>query len=601
MIRNLIIICLACASMSFAKGTWEEQQAYAEEKTVEHLEACPQVRSDRFVVKTVELPDGQELLLDLRIERPREGGPFPVVFYVHGGGWITGSKSHFAHQSFELAKHGIAGVRLEYRWRSQGAKYPEAISDVMDAIDFIRQRADELNLDFTRVGLAGGSAGGHLSSIAAQLTPECICYDGYNGLFDALERARSHFGGGDYTGTTEEEKKAASAIYNIKHPPPDTLLYHGTEDTTIDIDVARRFAEAVRKRGGNAALLVYEGVGHSFFGKEPYLTATTRALLAHTSFVFGLTDLKPEISDYVPPPKIAQLPSGFSLVDSWKDDAGKRVEFFVNGAVDYASGQRLQWLESYGNYYVVWQSGHYGNIEVLDRGTIRIGKVVYRKDSLNPAVLPVPRETGGKAWLVKRLAEVAKELDTRDLSKVKVVFVGDSITQGWLEKGAAFWQEAYANALNLGVSGDRTEHVLYRLKTKRDGGMGNFDDPKLQPKTIVLMIGTNNLFKQQPDQIIEGIVAVRDRLLELEPQAEIVLCSVLPTSDATRNRDIVVPINLAIQSLENVHWLDLYSLFVDTDGLQRLSFFKDGVHLNEAGYQLWYDSLVLVIEEGDGL
>lgn len=381
MIRSAFLIFFAFVSLSFAKGTWEEQQARAEEISAEYQSKYPNVHSDRIVFKTVELPDGSELDLDFRIVRPKTGGPFPVVFFVHGGAWATGSKAQFTHESYVLADNGIAGVRMEYRWKSQGAKYPEAIGDVMDAIDFVRQRAKELDLDFTRVGLAGGSAGGHLSAIAAQLTPECICYDGFNGLFDAFDRGISHFGGGDYTGTTEKEKKAASAIYNIKQPPPDTFLYHGTEDHTVHIDVARRFAEAIRKKGGNAELLVYEGVGHAFFNKDPYQTATTAALLAHTSYVFGLSEKKPVLSDYALPPKIAKVPNGFTIIGKWKQKGAPSKAFaFKEGfAAVSPSGESLTWTESFGNYYIVWKSGHYNAIEIKEARTIKIGKQVYIK------------------------------------------------------------------------------------------------------------------------------------------------------------------------------------------------------------------------------
>ncbi len=231
------------------------------------------------------------------------------------------------------------------------------------------------------MGLAGGSAGGHLSSIAAQLTPECICYDGYNGLCDAFDRGRSRFGGGDYTGTTEKEKKAASAIYNIKQSPPDTFLYHGTEDTTVDIDVARRFAEAIRAEGGKAELLVYEGVGHAFFNKNPYQAATTAALLAHTSYVFGLTDKKPVLADFALPPKIAQVPSGFSILGQWcQKDAPSKVFEFKDGFVAVSpSNENITWSESFGNYFIVWKSGHHRLIEIIDARSIQIGKQVYAK------------------------------------------------------------------------------------------------------------------------------------------------------------------------------------------------------------------------------
>ncbi|MGE4490461.1 MAG: sugar-binding domain-containing protein, partial [Kiritimatiellales bacterium] len=215
---------------------------------------------------------------------------------------------------------------------------------------------------------------------------------------------------------------------------------------------------------------------------------------------------------------------------------------------------------------------------------------------LNPAVVSVPRETEGKAWLTDRLKQLQAELDSRDLSKVELLFVGDSITQHWLADGRSLWKESFGGApyyaLDLGVAGDRTEHVLYRLQSAGDGGMGNLDSPELKPKTIVLMIGTNNLFQHQPDQIIEGISAVLNRLHELEPQARIILCSVLPTKDNDRNRNRVIPVNRAIQSLENMKWLDLYSAFTDENGEQRAEFFKDGVHLNESGYRIWRDRLI---------
>lgn len=381
MIRNLFIIGLALTGVAFGKGTWEEQQARAEEISAEHQAKYPNLMSEKIIFKTVELPEGGTLELDFRIVRPKEGGPFPVVFYVHGGAWATGSKAQFTHESYVLADKGIAGVRMEYRWKSKGAKYPEAISDVLDAIDFVRQRADEFNLDFSRVGLAGGSAGGHLSSIAAQLTPECICYDGFNGLFDAFDRGSSRFGGGDYTGTTEEEKKAASAMYNIKQPPPDTFLYHGTEDHTVHIDVAERFKKAIREKGGNAELLIYEGVGHAFFNKDPYQKATTAAMLAHTSYVFGLTDKKPVLSDYTLPAKTAKLPDGFTLLGTWrqKDAPSKVYEFKEGFAAVSPSGEKLTWAESFSNYYIIWKSGHHNQIEITDARTIQIGKQVYTK------------------------------------------------------------------------------------------------------------------------------------------------------------------------------------------------------------------------------
>ncbi|VGO21894.1 alpha/beta hydrolase [Pontiella sulfatireligans] len=386
---RIFILVALCAASAFGKGTWEEQQARAEEISAEYQAMNPAVSSERFVFKTVALPDGSKLDLDMRVVRPKQGGPFPVVFFVHGGAWATGSKAQFTHESFVLADQGIAGVRMEYRWKSKGAKYPEAIGDVMDAIDFVRQRAKELNLDFTRVGLAGGSAGGHLSAIAAQLTPECICYDGYNGLFDAYERNGGKFGGGDYTGTTEAEKKKASAIYLIKTPPPDTFLYHGTADTTVVIEQAYRFAEAIRAKGGNAEVLAYEGAGHAFFNKEPYQTASTQALLDHTSYLFGLTDQRPDLSKYKLPPKAnaerkdSPMNAAGFLVGDWRqeDDPGKSFTFNSDYTAVSVAGAKLKWEESDGQLFIIWKSGTLAPIKRLSANRISVGKHTYLRES----------------------------------------------------------------------------------------------------------------------------------------------------------------------------------------------------------------------------
>jgi len=388
--RLLALIGLLLASFtSWGKATWQEQQARAEDISAQYQAKYPQLRSDRIVFKTVTLPDASELELDFRIVRPKTGGPFPVVFFVHGGAWGTGSKAQFTHESYVLADNGIAGVRLEYRWKKHGAKYPQAISDVMDAINFVRQHSSELNIDFTRVGLAGGSAGGHLSSIAAQLTPECISYDGYNGLFDAFERNGGRFGGGDYTGTSEAQKKAASAMYIIKDNPPDTLLYHGTSDTTVVIKQAYRFSDAIRAKGGNADVLAFDGAGHAFFNKAPYQTVTTQALLDHTSFVFGLTNKKPVLFDYtlvskqVDVSKQAVAPAVFQLAGSWQQErnSAKLFEFKTNNLAISPSGVKLKWLISDGNHKLFWKSGNLAKLEIIAVDKIKIGKTVYLKVS----------------------------------------------------------------------------------------------------------------------------------------------------------------------------------------------------------------------------
>lgn len=133
----------------------------------------------------------------------------------------------------------------------------------MDAIEWVRQNAAAYHFDLKRVGLTGGSAGGHLSAIAAQRTPECNVYVGFCGLYDAFNVGDGHFARrAAFVGCTEAERKAASAIYQIKSPPPATILFHGLADPTIDSNQAVRFATALRARGGRVEVQLNPGCGH---------------------------------------------------------------------------------------------------------------------------------------------------------------------------------------------------------------------------------------------------------------------------------------------------------------------------------------------------
>jgi lysophospholipase L1-like esterase len=217
-------------------------------------------------------------------------------------------------------------------------------------------------------------------------------------------------------------------------------------------------------------------------------------------------------------------------------------------------------------------------------------------------------------WQLRQQAINAALQDRAALPAVKLVFLGDSITDFWqLDEnpwirgqrfGLDSWQPAFVSglpenrALNMGISGDRTEHVLYRIQPAAEGGLGQFDPPELDPDFIVLMIGINNSWAQE-DPVVDSVVAGITRVLEAahdrKSEARIVLQSLLPTNDPVRNRDVVVPVNARIDELVKrkpyagyTVFLNLYPLFTDSAGNQKTGFFvTDGVHPNDAGYRAW--------------
>ena len=223
----------------------------------------------------------------------------------------------------------------------------------------------------------------------------------------------------------------------------------------------------------------------------------------------------------------------------------------------------------------------------------------------------------------KRLNEISTRLAHPDsLAAVKLVFLGDSITDFWTMSGNpwfpgqvgghAVWNESFGPAasanlgLNLGISGDRTEHLLYRIQPKSEGGLGQLDRPDLNPELIVLLIGINNSWDAETpagDSVFAGIQAVVAAVHRRKPDALIVLQSLLPTNEPQRNTQLVLPVNAALAAFAAaspqtayVRYLDLYPTFLTAQGQQNPAFFMDGVHPNESGYRAWRDQLLPFLE-----
>lgn len=232
-----------------------------------------------------------------------------------------------------------------------------------------------------------------------------------------------------------------------------------------------------------------------------------------------------------------------------------------------------------------------------------------------PALFVSERPAARVDYWQKRADDIGRQLATREsLKSIRVLFIGDSITDFWhldanpwfpgLYCGRAIWDESFGGAvpaqkaLNLGVSGDRLEHVLHRLLPASQGGQGWLDRRDLQPDKIFVMLGINNSFDTETPataSIYRGVVAVVTRVHERKPKAQIVIQSLLPTDSEAKNRDLVVPVNAMLRSYaaaNGIAFLDLYPSFVDQQGLQRRALFNDGLHPSREGYRIWRDRLV---------
>src|SRR4030081_958508 len=110
--------------------------------------------------------DGVSLLGDLYL--PAGTGPFPALVAVHGGGWQAGARNAFQFFGPWLAQRGYVLFAITYRLAKKGQKmFPQALNDVLAAVQFVRGSAGQIKVDPETVALSGGSGGGRLASLAA--------------------------------------------------------------------------------------------------------------------------------------------------------------------------------------------------------------------------------------------------------------------------------------------------------------------------------------------------------------------------------------------------------------------------------------------------
>lgn len=176
--------------------------------------------------------------------------------------------------------------------------------------------------------------------------------------------------------------------------------------------------------------------------------------------------------------------------------------------------------------------------------------------------------------------------------KAQLVFLGDSITEGWEGGGKEMWAKHYASrqAANFGVSGDRTEHVLWRLDN------GNFDG--LKPKLIVIMIGTNNAGhrKDSAADTAAGIKAILERLKAKCPDSKVLLLAIFPRGEKADDqlRTLNTETNKLIEKYadgKQVVFKDIGSKFLDDKGTLKKEIMPDFLHLTADGYKIWADAI----------
>jgi beta-glucosidase len=203
------------------------------------------------------------------------------------------------------------------------------------------------------------------------------------------------------------------------------------------------------------------------------------------------------------------------------------------------------------------------------------------------------------AWWQTRHEQKLQEIATarKNSPRHEIVFIGDSITQGWEKAGASVWASNYQqyHALNLGFSGDRTETTLWRLLH------GEIDG--IRPKVAVLMLGTNNTGHRQEDPrtTAAGIKCNLDELRRRLPDTRILLLAIFPRdeqADSAQRRlnDQVNAIIAGYADQRHIWFLDINRALLNPDGTLSRAIMPDLLHPNQQGYEIWAKAMAPALQ-----
>lgn len=281
---------------------------------------------------------------------------------------------------------------------------------------------------------------------------------------------------------------------------------------------------------------------------------------------------------------------------------------FVQGATDWTAFEKEvaipEWAAWCNVLLLVEGKGKAWLDEVRDaNGTVDAGKAVSEAQEMTqgPPEKDKPDTAGWgfypqfpTAWQSKHQEYLARTKK----GDIDVLFLGDSITQGWGGEGKAVWEKELAplKAANYGIGGDSTRQVLWRIEH------GELE--ALKPKVVVVKIGTNNLYNDHnggsEEEIAAGVAQVLKKIRAKLPEAKILLLAILPRQNSffcdRINR--INPLLAKLADGKNVCYLDMTDQFLESPGkVKKELYIKDELHLSEKGYQVWAHTMLPVLKE----
>lgn len=215
--------------------------------------------------------------LSADVYMPRGEGPFPAVLLVHGGGWRRRDRSDMARLSERFAARGFVAVNTSYRFAPK-YRFPAQLEDLRQVLRWMHENAAGHRLDPQRIGALGYSAGAHLVTLLATVSPGDELDESSDGR---TLRPRAVVGGGtptdlrkfkggrlvpEFLGATQQENPAvfalASPIVHVTADDPPMFLYHGAWDALVPPSHAIDMKRALDAAGVRSELRIERGLGH---------------------------------------------------------------------------------------------------------------------------------------------------------------------------------------------------------------------------------------------------------------------------------------------------------------------------------------------------
>jgi len=255
------------------------------------------VEKKKLVYKEV---DGIKLEMTIYSPVVKVSTPLPAIVFFFGGGWVSGTPTHFQLQAEYFASRGIVAICPDYRTKNKHNTSPfECVKDARSAMRYIKLNSTRFKINPDKIVAAGGSAGGHLAACTAiinhineegdnlNVSPNPFALVLFNPVVDTSKKG---YGQSKVAGREFE----ISPVHHIKPGVPPTLIMHGKDDTTVPFENVKRFDQTMKQAGNECKLIGYKKQSHGFFNYKTKPKYFKKTLIQTEKFLEDLVLLKGE-------------------------------------------------------------------------------------------------------------------------------------------------------------------------------------------------------------------------------------------------------------------------------------------------------------------